>query len=52
MTLISIQTAPRSVPVMGSAILGAALALVGAKVLYTSVDPSHGGEKNDPVGVW
>lgn len=51
-TLTSIQTAPRSVPVMGRVILGAAQALVGAKVRYTGVDPSHGGEKNDPGGVW
>lgn len=51
-TLASIQTAPRSIPVMGGAMLDAAQALVGAKVLYTGVDSSHGGEKNDPVGVW
>lgn len=51
-TLTSIQTAPRSILVMGGAILDAAQALVGAKVLYTGVDSSHGGEKNDPVGVW
>ena len=51
MTLTGIQTAPRGIPVTGSVILGTAPALVGARVLYTSIDPSHG-EENDPVGVW
>lgn len=52
MTLTNTQRAPRSTPAMGSASLGAAEALLGAKVLHAGVDPSHGRGKDDPVGVW
>lgn len=47
-TLASAQTAPRSVPVTGSAIPGAAPALLGAEVLYAGVDPFQGGKGEWP----